>query len=93
MIALPLQRKARNNGNNVFIDETFVPYGDQWSFLSSIRKIGIDELERHITHLGKGDELGSLHIEPDEKDDKPWQIKLPLDLRQDLCARSFSLDV
>jgi len=29
LIALPLQRAARENGNSVFIDDTQVPYEDQ----------------------------------------------------------------
>jgi hypothetical protein len=34
LIALPLQRKSRTNGNSVFIDESFTPYPDQWLYLS-----------------------------------------------------------
>ena len=75
LIALPLQRKARNNGNSLFIDENCVPYDDQWAFLSKLRSTGADELDRLITLLGKGGELGFLHAESDEKDDKPWQYK------------------
>ena len=35
LIALPLQRRAREHGNSVFIDEDLRPYDDQWAFLSS----------------------------------------------------------
>jgi hypothetical protein len=34
LIALPLQKAARENGNSVFIDERFHPYEDQWGFLT-----------------------------------------------------------
>ena len=30
LVALPLQGLARKNGNSVFVDEQFCPYGDQW---------------------------------------------------------------
>ena len=33
LIALPLQKQARQWGNTVFIDEQFKPYADQWSLL------------------------------------------------------------
>ena len=36
LIALPLQRRARENGNSVFVDEDLQPYDDQWAFLSTV---------------------------------------------------------
>ena len=35
LIALPLQKKARENNNSIFVDENFVPYPDQWTLRSS----------------------------------------------------------
>ncbi len=40
LIALPLQQVARQHGNSVFIDDAFIPYADQWSVLSGIKRIG-----------------------------------------------------
>ena len=88
MIALPLQRKARNNGNSVFVDERYTPYGDQWAFLSCLRRIDTDELERFTVLLGKGGELGLLSNESDEKDDKPWHKNLPVKL----CSDDFPFE-
>ncbi len=39
LIALPLQREARERGNTVFVDRSFVPYPDQWSFIASVERI------------------------------------------------------
>jgi len=39
LIALPLQKAARENKNSEFVDENFQSYGDQWAFLSTIQKI------------------------------------------------------
>ena len=36
LIALPLQKRPREFGNSVFLDENLVPFADQWAFLSSI---------------------------------------------------------
>ena len=33
LIALPLQKKPRENGNTLFLDEHLDPYPDQWAFL------------------------------------------------------------
>ncbi len=71
LIALPLQKKTRVNGNSVFIDEDFVPYLDQWSFLSNIEKMNEKLLEILIKKLSKGNELGVLK-DGDSKV-KPWR--------------------
>ncbi|MBI4516911.1 MAG: DEAD/DEAH box helicase family protein [Deltaproteobacteria bacterium] len=39
LIALPLQRPARDQGNSVFVDGSFTPWPDQWAFLASIRRL------------------------------------------------------
>ena len=44
LIALPLQKTARQNGNSVFIDEGFHPYSDQWRFLAEIRRLTEEEI-------------------------------------------------
>jgi hypothetical protein len=61
LIALPLQRKPRDIGNSVFIDENFMPYVDQWAFLSNIRTLSANDVEHYIAVLSKAGELGMLH--------------------------------
>lgn len=39
LIALPLQRTARDAGNTVFVDDSFNPWPDQWAFLASVQRI------------------------------------------------------
>jgi superfamily II DNA or RNA helicase/sugar phosphate isomerase/epimerase len=75
LIALPLQREARNNDNSVFIDEQCIPYADQWAFLSALRRLGAGELESLSATLSKDGELGTLRNESDEENEKPWQKK------------------
>ena len=45
LIALPLQKAARDAGNSVFVDEHGVPFEDQWAFLASIERITPKRLE------------------------------------------------
>lgn len=40
LIALPLQRMAREKGNSLFINDDLTPYADQWKILSEVRRIG-----------------------------------------------------
>ena len=63
LIALPLQGRAVKEGHSVFVDESFVPYEDQWAFLSSVKKVServvrktISEIENTITDFVEKDE-------------------------------------
>ena len=48
LIALPLQRRAREQGNSVFIDDELQPHDDQWAFLSSLPRLSPAALERVV---------------------------------------------
>lgn len=79
LIALPLQKFAREKGNAVFIDDKFEPYKDQWKFLCNIQKLAENELISFLTTLGKGNDLGALKNE--EADTvKPW-VKNKIELQ------------
>ena len=80
LIAVPLQKKVRENGNSVFIDENFVPYPDQWRFLSNIEKLNEKLLTILIKKLSKGNELGLLKNEDSKL--KPW-VKQTTELKKD----------
>ena len=49
LIAFPLQKEAREQGNSVFVDENLNEIDDQWSYLSQIKRIP----EEFITKLCK----------------------------------------
>ncbi len=80
LIALPLQGGPRENGNSVFLDDGFAPHGDQWAFLSSLRRLSpaaatviADEASRQGRVVGlrlplddPGSESGA------GEDDEPW---------------------
>lgn len=72
LIALPLQKAAREENNSVFIDEDFQPYEDQWGFLASVRKLSEEEVENYINRLCRGQELGELQKD-EEETLKPWE--------------------
>ncbi|NDV65297.1 TOTE conflict system archaeo-eukaryotic primase domain-containing protein [Bacteroides sp. 224] len=75
LIALPLQGGARENGNSEFIDENFKSYSDQWSYLASVKKMNLTEIEVLLPLLCEGSSLGELgRIEDNEGNlFKPWE--------------------
>ncbi len=75
LIALPLQKKARENGNCVFVDENLVPYKDQWEFLSNLRKISRLEVENIVSKAdSKGRVVGVRLDVADDELSTPWNI-------------------
>ncbi len=75
LIALPLQKRFRELGNSVFLDERFVPHSDQWKFLSLIRRIRRKEVEEIVRRADiKGQIIGvRLAPESEEDEDTPWK--------------------
>jgi hypothetical protein len=45
LIALPLQKRAREQGNSVFLDEQLTPWVDQWAFLAHLRRVSRSQAE------------------------------------------------
>lgn len=73
LIALPLQGLARKSGNSVFVDDDFCPFGDQWAFLLSVKKLEKERAENLANEFSKSGELGVLIEEKEEA--KPWETK------------------
>jgi len=104
LIALPLQRAAREQANSVFVDASLASLADQWAFLSGVRRLAphsvrdlVDGASRH------GRVLGVRASETlDEEDREPWlrppskrphglvvTEPLPPSVRAVLCQRLF----
>ena len=69
LIALPFQGQAQRKGNSLFIDEQFVPYEDQWAFLSSIPTISETQLTELLAAPRNGPDTGALMADTE----KPWE--------------------
>jgi len=83
LIALPLQKQARTNGNSLFVDERFEPIEDQWAYLSSVKKISDEELYTYIEKLKEtnGESLTDSQAKPDrsvERNDFPESVTIKL---------------
>ena len=75
LIALPLQKRAREQGNSLFVDDHFVPHPDQWAFLSSVRRMPLDAVQALVDEASRrGRVLGVRIAMTDEEDDEPWTL-------------------
>jgi len=67
LIALPLQRWPRKNGNTVFIDDDFLPYPDQWGYLAGIHLLSKEEtneiIDRYVLKLSIPDDANEAEAE------------------------------
>jgi len=73
LIALPLQRRARDAGNSVFIDAEGAPYADQWNFLSRIERISEQRLEEIVIGAALRNRVLSVRMAPmEEWEYAPW---------------------
>ncbi len=74
LIALPLQKRPREQGNSVFLDELFQPYSDQWGVLESIQRLPIDQLAQiAYAIVPDGNPIGvHLHLPDEDEGDAPW---------------------
>ena len=73
LIALPLQKKARARGSSVFLDDRLVPYEDQWSYLSTVRKLRRGFVEEVVGDAERKERVLGVRLAPPDPDDAlPW---------------------
>lgn len=77
LIALPLQKEPALKGNSVFVDRNFQCYKDQMKYLSSIRKMNIEEVQNIVTKAeSQGKVLGLPIVNEESVTEKPWEVKI-----------------
>ena len=73
LIAMPLQAGPRRDGNSVFLDEHFQPHEDQWAFLSSVKKMRIEQVQAVIAKAEASGGIIGLRLSNTEEDQgDPW---------------------
>lgn len=72
LVALPLQGKARRDGNSVYVNEEFQSYTDQWDFLLKVQKI--DETRITDIILKHNSSIGEL---TKSSESRPWETPKP----------------
>ncbi len=77
LIALPLQRRARESGNSMFVDDKLEPHPDQWAFLSSLHRLSSSEVSAILAKAEAdmpGGIVGVRLAVEDENADEPWKM-------------------
>ena len=73
LIALPMQKVPREQGNSVFVDDELLPWPDQWAFLSTILRMPrsrVEEIARDAETRGRV--TGVRFALAEEGDAEPW---------------------
>lgn len=87
LVALPLQGKARKEGNSVFVDENFMVYKDQWDYLLQIKRLSESEIDAVLAKHATASELGDLSTTCETR---PWETPTPQKItRNDFPANLY----
>jgi hypothetical protein len=73
LIALPLQKEARQRGCSVFVDDDLKPYPDQWVYLASLQRLSLTALQTVIQTATGGCHPLDLAFIDEEDLATPWK--------------------
>ena len=76
LIALPLQKAPREQGNSVFVDHSLTPWPDQWAFLASLPRMLVAQVESIVQEAtAQGRITGVRSVHPDDGNSlEPWKL-------------------
>jgi superfamily II DNA or RNA helicase len=73
LIALPLQKRPRESGGSIFVDQVLQPYSDQWAFLASAQPMAVQDVEPAIIRATHGSHPLDVTFIGDEDLHEPWK--------------------
>ena len=73
LIALPLQKKPRENGCSIFVNDALNPYPDQWAFLAAIQPMSPHDIDPVILCATGGAHPLDVAFITDEDLQEPWK--------------------
>jgi len=73
LIALPLQKKPRENGFSVFVNEQLHPFDDQWGYLQSVMKMSGREVDDAIFRITGASHPLDVAFVTAEEESEPWK--------------------
>ncbi len=76
LIALPLQKVAREKGNSVFVSEKLEPFEDQWAFLAGIERMSKAQVEAIVREAEDRGRVIAVRMALPEDEDagEPWKL-------------------
>jgi len=81
LIALPLQKKPREQGRSVFVNDRFEPFPDQWSYLASLSRMGVGEVESTVLRATGGGHPLDVSFVTAEDTSEPWKPPAPSSMK------------
>ena len=78
LIALPLQAEPRKVDNSVFVNDDWVPYADQWAYLSSVERVSRVAVEVILQKARNERRMLLPSARTTADGDRPWAFFLPL---------------
>jgi hypothetical protein len=72
LIALPLQKRARQQGNSLFLDEHLVPCADPWAFLAAQEKISRPLAEALVRQAESRGRVVGVRLPVSDDDEASW---------------------
>jgi len=73
LIALPLQKKAREHGGSIFVDGELKPHADQWAYLASLQPMAVEDIDPAIVcATGHAHPLDVTFV-AEEDQQEPWK--------------------
>lgn len=88
LIALPLQKRPRARENSVFVNEKLKPYEDQWAYLSSIRRMDLNEVEAILAEVTEDENILEVKIANSEEE-APWEAPPSRSIKKDRLPAPF----
>ena len=74
LIALPLQKRPRDCGNSVFVDNDFTPIEDQWALLSTIQRMPLVDIEELVNRAWKSGRVIGVQTPVIDDESQPWSL-------------------
>ena len=75
LIALPLARRPRDQGNSVFVDYRLEPHGDQWEFLASLKRMPRADVSALVLEAQESGKILGVRLPIDDDElEEPWLL-------------------
>jgi hypothetical protein len=91
LIALPLQKAARELQNSEFVDGHFDVFPDQWAYLASVHRFSTDEIENIMSSIPVHEDLGELPEYDEAAASKPWHFAKKTVLKKDDFPKAITI--
>ncbi|MCK4869860.1 MAG: DEAD/DEAH box helicase [Gammaproteobacteria bacterium] len=85
LIALPLQGNRRRENNSVFLNSDFEPHTDQWAFLSSIKRLTLNDVTKLLNDLSATNGIIDVREVTSEDSNQPDPWALPI--KPEVCDK------